>query len=226
MSAIIAGIGIGTGALIKGVTGVIQNGQASDIEANNIRPNQYVDPAYQQNVNTAQNMAQQGIPQADYNNQINSINQNQGSAIAALNNSANPGANLASIVRAGNNATGDLNANDAIARNKNTLLLMQQRGLLANAKQNAFDYNYKDKYSEQLAKSQALRGAGMQNVAGAANSLIGAGTSVLGGGMGLGSAGNGGASDWGNPNGYIPKSNQMPMNGNYNPDLSGWGGRV
>lgn len=190
MSAIVAGIGIGTGALIKGVTGIIQNGQASGIEKNNIRPNQYVDAAYQQNVNTAQNMAQQGIPQADYNNQVNSINQNQGSAIASLNNSANPGANLASIVRAGDSATSNLNANDAIARNKNTLLLMQQRGLLANAKQNAFDYNYKDKYSEQLAKSQALRGAGMQNVAGAANSLIGAGTQVLGGGLGLGSAGN------------------------------------
>ncbi len=127
MSAIVAGIGIGTGALIKGVTGAIQNGQASSIEKNNIRPNQYVDPAYQQNVNTAQNMAQQGIPQADYNNQINSINQNQASAISSLNNSANPGANLASIVRAGDSATGNLNANDAIARNKNTLLLMQQK---------------------------------------------------------------------------------------------------
>ena len=217
MSAIVAGIGIGTGALIKGVTGAIQNGKASAIEKNNIRPTQYVDPAYQQNVNTAQNMAQQGIPQADYNNQANSINQNQGSAIASLNNSANPGANLASIVRAGDSATSNLNANDAIARNKNTLLLMQQRGLLAGAKQNAFDYNYKDKYSEQLAKSQALRGAGMQNEAGAANALIGAGTAVAGNGGfdGLSSAGNSGASNWGNSNGYRPQGYQVPATGNF-----------
>ncbi len=175
-----AGALLGAGALVKGVTGLVQNGKASSIEKGNIRPTQYVDPAFQQNVNTAQNLAQQGIPQADYNNQANSINQNQASAISSLNNSANPGANLASIVRAGDNATSNLNANASIARNKNTLLLMQQKGLLAGAKQNVFDYNYKDKYSEQLAKSQAYRGAGMQNVAGAANSLIGAGTAVLG----------------------------------------------
>jgi hypothetical protein len=177
---ITAGALIGAGALYKGITGAVQNHQASQIEKNNIRPTEYVDPAYQQNVNTAQNMSQQGIPQASYNNQENAINQNQGAAISSLNNSANPGANLASIVRAGDNATGNLNAQDAIARNKNTLLLMQQKGLLAGAKQRAWDYNYADKYSEQLAKSQALRGAGMQNQAGAASALIGAGTQIAG----------------------------------------------
>lgn len=177
---ITAGALVGAGALYKGITGASQKHEANVIDANNIRPTQYVDPAYQQNVNTAQNLSQQGTPQVTYNNQENAINQNQGAAIASLNNSANPGANLASIVRAGDNASSTLNAQDAIARNKNTLLLMHQKGLLAGAKQNAFDYNYKDKYSEQLAKSQALRGAGMQNEAGAANALIGAGTAFAG----------------------------------------------
>lgn len=177
---ITAGALIGAGALFKGITGAVQNGQASAIERNNIRPTQYVDPAYQENVNTAQQMAQQGIPQEVINNQTNSINQNQGQAVSSLNNSANPGAGLASIVRAGDNATANLNAQQAAARNKNTLALIQQRGLLAGAKQNAWNYNYADKYSEQLAKSQALRGAGMQNEAGAANALIGAGTAYFG----------------------------------------------
>lgn len=163
MSAIIAGAAVGVASLGYGIyKDAHKSHQANVIEKNNIRPTQYVDPIYQQNVNTAQNLAQQGIAQPAYNNQENAINQNQGAAISALNNSANPGANLASIVRAGNNASSTLNAQDAIARNKNTLLLMQQRGLLAGAKQNAFDYNYKDKYSEQLAKSQALRGAAEQ----------------------------------------------------------------
>lgn len=175
-----AGALLGAGALYKGITGAVQTGQASAIDRKNIRPTQYVDPAYQQNVNTAQQMSQQGIPQAAYNNQVNSINQNQAVAISALNNSANPGAGLASIVRAGDNASSNLNAQDAAVRNKNTLALIQQRGILAGAKQNAWNYNYADKYSEQLAKSQALRGAGMQNEAGAANALIGAGTSYFG----------------------------------------------
>lgn len=171
---------LGTGAAIKGVEGIVQRNQANKIEAANIRPTQYVDPIYQQNVNTAQQMSEQGIPQAVINNQENAINQNQASAISTLNRSANPGANLASIVRQGDNASSTLNAQQAAARNKATLTLIQQKGLLAGAKQNAFNYNYKDKYSEQLAKSQALQAAGMQNEAGAANALIGAGTAYFG----------------------------------------------
>lgn len=177
---ITAGALVGAGALYKGITGAIQTGQANSIDKANIRPVEQVDPIYQQNVNTAQQMAQQGIPQEEINRQLNSINQNQAGAVSSLSNSGNPGANLASIVRAGDNATGQLNAQQAAARNKNTLALIQQRGLLVGAKQNAWNYNYADKYSEQLAKSQALRGAGMQNEAGAANSLIGAGSALAG----------------------------------------------
>lgn len=181
MSGIIAGGALlGASAIGKGITGLSQEHQASQIEKNNIRPVQTVDPAYQQNVNTAQQMAQIGLPQQQYNNQLNAINQNQAGAISALGNSANPGAGLASIVRAGNNATGNLNAEDAAARNRNTLNLIQQRGILAGANKDAWNYNYADKYSENLAKSQALRGAGMQNVSGAFNDLGQAGMSVLG----------------------------------------------
>lgn len=185
MSGILAAGGlIVAGAAAKGITGAVQTGQANAIDKNNIRPVEGVDPIYQQNVNTAAQMAAQGIPQEEINRQLNSINQNQAGAISTLNNSANPGANLAGVVRAGDNATGNLNAEQAAARNKATLALIQQRGILAGAKQNAWNYNYADKYSEQLAKSQALRGAGMQNEAGAANALIGAGTSYLGNKMG------------------------------------------
>lgn len=185
MSGIIAaGAIVGASALGKAAYGISQNSKASAIEKNNIRPFEQVQPEYQQNVNTAQQMAQEGLPQAVYNNQLNGINQNQAGGIAALNNSANPGANLASIVRAGDNAVGNLNAQDAAARNKNTLALIQQRGILAGAKQNAWNYNYADKYSENLAKSQALRGAGTQNIAGGLNTLGQAGMGLLGNRMG------------------------------------------
>jgi hypothetical protein len=86
-------------------------------------------------------------------------------------------------VRASNDATNNLNAEDAAARNRNTLALMQQRGILAGAKQNAWNYNYADKYSENLAKSQALRGAGTQNIAGALSDVGQAGMMGLGSGM-------------------------------------------
>lgn len=173
------GIIAGASAIGKGIFGLIQNHQASDIEKNNPRPVENVDPIYQQNVNLAQQLAAQGIPQEEINRQLNSINQNQAGAISTLNNSANPGTNLASVVRAGDNATGNLNAEQAAARNKATLSLIQQRGILAGAKQRAWQYNSADKYSEGLAKSQALRGAGTQNISGGLDEIGKAGIQTI-----------------------------------------------
>ena len=176
VAAAVAGVGAG----MKIYQGLHQSHQASQIEKNNIRPTQYVDPLYQQNLNTAQQMATQGMPQAQYNAAMNNINRNQSGGIQALGRSANPGAGLASLVRAGNDATGSLNAQDAAERNRNTLALIQQRGILAGQKQNAWNYNHADKYSENLAKSQALRGAGAQNIAGALNDVGSAGMQLAG----------------------------------------------
>lgn len=215
MSAIVAGIAVGASALGKGIYGAVQNHKASEIEKSNIRPTEAVDPIYQQNVNTAAQMAQQGIPQASYNNQVNSINQNQASGISALNNSANPGANLASVIRAGNSANSNLNAQDAAARNKNTLALIQQRGILAGAKQNAWNYNYADKYSEGLANSQALRGAGSQNIAGGLGELGQAGMGLLGAGTFSGSPKSGNGNGYGSPIGAGYRGD-MNLTGQYN----------
>lgn len=172
MSAIIAGAAIvGASAIGKGIYGASQNAKASEIERNNIRPTMAVQSEYQDNVTTAEQMARMGLPQQQYLNQQNAIQRNQAGALNTLGRSANPSAGLASIVRAGNDASNNLNAQDAAARNRNTLLLMQQRGILAGAKQNAWNYNYADKYSENLAQSQALRGAAAQNIGGAFNTL-------------------------------------------------------
>jgi len=182
----IGGLAIaGIGALGKGIFGAIQNHQASEIEKNNHRPTMGVQQELNDNVATADQMARIGLPQQQYENQLNDIQRNQAGGLYALGHSANPGANIASVVRAGNDATNNLNAEDAAARNRNTLALIQQRGILANAKQNAWNYNYADKYSENLAKSQALRGAGTQNIAGALNDIGGAGMSMLGYGSGM-----------------------------------------
>lgn len=201
----------GIGALASGAQiyyGLKQNSEAGKIEKSNIRPFEGVQPEFQQNVNTAQQMAQEGIPAEQYNNAVNGLNRNRASALMSLNNSANPGAGLASIVRAGNDAQSNLTAQDMAARNRNTLALLQQRGILGNQKQRAWQYNFADKYSENLAKSQALRGAGTQNIigglqAGAQNAqqdeqqffgLLGsAGSSVTGGGGSGGSGAGAGA---------------------------------
>lgn len=116
-------------------------------------------------------MAQQGMPAQQYNNQLSSISRNQAGGLSAVGNSANPGANIASIVRQGNDATGTLNAQDAVMKNQNILRLLQERQTLAQQKDKAWDWNYQQKYLGNLAKSNALRGAGNADVNSGTNEL-------------------------------------------------------
>lgn len=121
-------------------------------------------------------MAQIGIPQQAYNNQVNAINQNQAGAVSALGNSANPGGGLAGIVRASNAASGNLNAQDALARNAGTRGVMQANNAIANQKLQSQQYNDFDKYSENFNRSQALKSASnadWQNVFNGAGALAG-----------------------------------------------------
>lgn len=174
MSWIALGVAGGTAA-VKLATGAVQNSKANSIDKNNPYPNQTVDPIYQQNVNQVTQMSQEGLPAQQYNNSLNLINRNQGSGLQALQRSANPGANLASLVRAGDDATNGLNAQDAAMRNQNLLKLLQERQILAQQKDKAWDWNYQQKYLGNLAKANALRGSSNANVNSGLNELSGTG---------------------------------------------------
>lgn len=200
MSWIAAGI-VGGSALLKVGTGIVQNSKASSIEKQNPYPTAGVENEYFQNVNQAQQMASQGIPAAAYNNQLQQINQNQSGALQALGRSANPGANLASIVRQGDQATNNLNAQDAVARNRNMLQLLQERQMLAQQKDKAWDWNYQQRYLGNLAKSQSLRQSGNANIAGALSDVQGGATALSGLGAFKG-AGAGGSSQSNITQGY------------------------
>ena len=134
-------IAAGVGAVGKGVTGIIQNSKANSIDASNPYPIKSVDPAYQQNLNQAQQMAQTGLPQEQYLNQVNAINRNQAGGLASLTKTGNNAGGIASMVRAGNDANNNLNAQDAMARNRNLLNLLHERTQLANQRDKAWDWN-------------------------------------------------------------------------------------
>lgn len=196
MSWIAVGI-TGVSAAVKLGEGISQNSKASAIEKANPYPTEAVDQGYYQNVNQAQSMANQGIAAPAYNNQLNSINQNQAGTVQALGKSANPGANLASIVRQGDQAANNLNSQDAVARNRNMLQLLQERQTLAQQKDKAWDWNYQQKYLGNLAKSQALRGSANANINSGANDI---GSGALTAGK-LGAFGSTGGSTGGNTTG-------------------------
>lgn len=157
----------GLGALGKLGTGIVQGIKANKIDRNNIRPIQQVQQEYFKNVEDANQMARLGLPQQQYNLGRQNILRNQSNALGLLNRSANPAAGLNAMLRAGNDATLNLDVQNAQARNQNLRGLMGQRQILGGQKQNAFDWNEKSKYLAQSAKAQALRGAGMQNTMGA-----------------------------------------------------------
>jgi len=165
MSFIAVSAGVGAASLGYSVyKGIHQGAQANAINKSNPRPNYNIPDEYKQNVLMAQNMARIGLPSQQYNNQRNAINQNQAGAVSALGNSANPGANLASIVRAGDNVTGNLNAQDAQARLQNQRYAIGQNAQLGQQELAQQQYNKFDKYTEQFNKAAALQGASNQNI--------------------------------------------------------------
>lgn len=154
---------------MKGITSAVQTHKANQIDKKNVLPIQQVQGEYFQNVADAEQMARQGMPAQQYQNSLNSINRNQAGALRRLGGSNQ---SLASLLRASNDATLNLDANDASQRIRNRMNLFQQRNILAGQKQSAFDWNRKQPYIANLAKAEALRGAGQQNMMGMTNDLL------------------------------------------------------
>lgn len=188
MSWVVAGVAGGS-ALLKLGSGLIQGGKANSIENQMQYPIAPVQPEFQQNVNQWQQMTQQGIPAPAYNAQLNDISRNQAAGVTALSHSANPGANLAALVGQGDTATMKLNAQDALERNRNMLGLLNARLQLAQQKDKAWDWNYQQKYLQNLAKANQLRGAANSNISGAFSELGGTATNLAGLGAFTGSGG-------------------------------------
>ncbi len=193
MSFAVVAAGVGVASAGYGVyKGIKQDNEANAIKKGNPRPDYTIPDEYKQNVEMARQMAQIGLPQQQYNNQVNAINQNQAGAVAALSNSNNPGANLASVVRAGNTATGNLNAQDASARQGNQRLFLNENSQLGQQNLAAQQYNKFDKYTENFNQAAALQGAANQNIQNGVN-----GIAQLGGDAYM--AKNAGLLGWGQP---------------------------
>ncbi len=222
---------IATSAIIAGASslygigkGIAQNAKANSIDKNNARPSYDIPKEYTDNVKMAQQMAQVGLPQQQYNNQQNAILRNQSGGLQTLGRSANVGSGVASLVRASNDADNTLNAQDAAARQQNQRFYIGQNGVLGQQKLAQQQYNKFDKYTENFNRAQGLRGAANASI----NNGVNAASGIT---MGLANMSNGGsgtgtysASGDYNYTPYQPQGNgNMPMNGNYNPSVSNWG---
>lgn len=162
-------LAIGAGAAVLGTGFSIFNGLEQEHKANQIQKNlkqpQYQIPSeFYENRNIARQMAQLGLPQAQYNNQLNQINANQAGAVASASRSANPGAAISNITGQANAATNNLNAEDAQARETNQRFYVDENGQLGNQKLAQQQANVFDPYTQHYNEMQAYRGSGQQNV--------------------------------------------------------------
>lgn len=176
-------------ALTKGVIGAVKNAKANKAARENVRPTYQIPEEYNQNLRMAQQMAQVGLPQQQYNNAFNNINRNQSGALNVLSNTANAGAGLASIVRAGNDATMNLDAQDANARVNNQGRVFAANSALGGQKLAAQQWNSLDKYKENAAAIRGQKQAAQQDINGAIGDVANLGVTAAMGGLGGNSMG-------------------------------------
>lgn len=164
------------GAGLNVYNGLHQQSQANDIKKSLKDPIYNIPNEFYQNKAIAQQMAQVGLPQQQYNNAANQINQNQAGALAAY----QPGrGNLAAIVRQGDAATNNLNAEDATARGNNQRYSLQVNKDLANQELAKQQSDVFDKYTRNYNEAAALQGAGQQNVNSGINGIVSTGLTAL-----------------------------------------------
>lgn len=179
----------GAPAVIKGVSGLLQSRKGNKLGKNNIRPDFEIPKEFQQNLAIAENMSKTGLPQQQYNNALNNIGRNQAGALRSFGRGTNTG-NLASLLRASNDATLNLDAQDAGARMNNQRFAIGQRGQMGQLQLQKQQWEKMDKYNQQADEASALKGAGRQNTFGALNDLSSLGQlAIMGGQFGQGGGG-------------------------------------
>lgn len=166
-------------SLVKGISGLAQSRRGNRLAKQNVRPTYDIPKEFQQNVAMAEAMGQTGLPQQQYNAQQNAIMRNQAGGLASLARSANPSAGITSLIRAGNDATMNLNVSDANARLNNQRFAFGQRTNMAQQRLAQQNWNKFAKYQENADAASALQGAGRQNTFGALNDLSQLGVTML-----------------------------------------------
>lgn len=171
-------------SVVKGVAGIFDIFGGKRRARRNIRPTAQVNENYLKNVALAEQMGRTGLPQEQYNRSLQNIGRNQATALTSLSRSANPTAGIQGLLRASNDATLGLDAQDAAARLNNQRFSFGQRANLAQDQQRVWDWNKRDKFQEEAAAAGQQIGSGKQNAFGALTDLSMLGQNAIAGGLG------------------------------------------
>lgn len=205
------GLGIaGAGLLFNVGNSIVQNNKASKIQEGLKDPVYQIPDEFKQNREIARQMAQRGLPQQQYNNAVNGINQNNAAGLATLSRSANPGAGVTSLTRQTDNARVGLDASDAAARDNNQRFFINQNGVVGNQQLEKQQNDVYDKYTRDFNQMQAYRGAAQDNINNAVSGAQGLGMTYLNSQSGNSSTGGQATQPWGGLGPYKPQGYNTP----------------
>jgi len=159
------------GAAVAAAAGLAQLGVGAYqmYKGNKMRPDR---PEYKipdeinANVSQAERMALQGLPEEQKQQYLDNLQRGMSFSMAQSGSRKAGLAGLSALNQQQNDAYGNMLSMDAQARQQNQQLAMQQRGILADYKDQAFQVNKLNPFYEQMAESQGLKGAGLQNIVG------------------------------------------------------------
>jgi hypothetical protein len=187
-------------SVIKGIQGIFQGAKGKKLAKQNVRPTYEIPKEFQQNLAIAENMGRVGLPQQQYNQAQQNFQRNQAGALRQFGRMGNP-RGLAGIVRAGNDATLNLDVADAQARLANQRAAMGYRGQMGQQQLAKQQWDKFGRYQENAAAASALMGAGRQNVMGGLSELSQVGQMYM----------------YGNPGGGDALETNPTYNANFNP---------
>lgn len=188
------------GGLIGGGIGIAQRAQAKKWLKNHPQPIEAIPAEQLQNQELARIRANTGMPSEQYNNAIKSIQRQQLMALRGAQDRKGGLALLGGINEYGNDAVGNLNAQDAQMRVNAEGQLINVNNQVANTKRDLFQKNVRDKYLRDYDYNMGVKGAGNQNLVGGIDKSL-AGLFGSAGGSGLvgrssGGSGDGISTDW------------------------------
>lgn len=151
-------------------SGLFKSRRARKLEKQNPFPTATVDPNIQANQARAQQLAQIGLPSAEYDLARRNIQSDFAGALAASQTSGR-GVNIAGLLGQANKATLQLDAANAAARMANERLAMQQNSALAAENQRVWNWNEAGQYQMLAQRIAQLRQAGQQDLWGSVGML-------------------------------------------------------
>jgi hypothetical protein len=190
--------------LFGGLVGGGQERKGENLLNSLVYPTESVPQAELDNVALAKQLANQGMPSAQYNKAMQDIQRQQLTALTSAQSRRSALDALPSITNTASNATLGLDAENAKERLANQRQLIGVNNEFANWQDKVWDNNVKQKYIQNYNYAMGLIGAGNQNISNSVDRGIA--------GLGLGLAGGLGVTPqqyYGNYSGY----NQSP-NGN------------